>query len=195
LGLGLAIVRHLVELHGGTVYADSPGEGQGTTFSVQLPLAPVLEQESNQSVVDATVEAKALSDSLPVLDGLRVLVVDDEADARELVMTILKQYGVEVTAVATARQALEVLQQSQPNVLVSDIGMPDEDGYALIRQVRALDAEQGGQIPAVALTAYARAEERIRALAAGFQLHIPKPVNPEELAAVVANLVGRTGKA
>jgi CheY-like chemotaxis protein len=122
-------------------------------------------------------------------------VVDDEADARELVMTILKQYGVEVTAVATARQALEVLQQSQPNVLVSDIGMPDEDGYALIRQVRALDAEQGGQIPAVALTAYARAEERIRALAAGFQLHIPKPVNPEELAAVVANLVGRTGKA
>jgi CheY-like chemotaxis protein len=155
----------------------------------------VFEQESNQSVVDATVEAKALSDSLPVLDGLRVLVVDDEADARELVMTILKQYGVEVTAVATAREALEVLQQSQPNVLVSDIGMPDEDGYALIRQVRALDAEQGGQIPAVALTAYARAEERIRALAAGFQLHIPKPVNPEELAAVVANLVGRTGKA
>ena len=194
LGIGLAIVRHLVELHGGTVHADSPGEGKGATFSVQLPLVSVLTSVSNQPLVESTVEDKVPLDSLPALDGLRVLVVDDEADARELVATLLKQCGVEVTAVATVSEGLEALQQLKPNVLVSDIGMPQEDGYALIRKVRALDAEQGGQIPAVALTAYARAEDRIRALAAGFQLHIPKPVNSQELVAVVANLAGRTAK-
>jgi CheY-like chemotaxis protein len=129
-----------------------------------------------------------------ILNGLRVLVVDDEADARELLTTLLGQYGAEVIAVATASEALETLQRLKPNVLVSDIGMPGEDGYALIRKVRLLDAEQGGQIPAVALTAYARAEDRINALGAGFQQHIPKPVNPEELAAVVANLAGRAEK-
>ena len=194
LGLGLAIVRHLVELHGGTVYADSPGEGQGATFSVYLPLVSVLPEVRDDSPSHSTIEANVPLDSLPELDGLRVLVVDDEADARELLTTILRQYKVEVAAVASAGEALEVLQRLKPNVLVSDIGMPGEDGYALIRKVRALDIEQGGQIPAVALTAYARAEDRIRALAAGFQLHIPKPVNPEELAAVVANLAQRTRK-
>jgi signal transduction histidine kinase/ActR/RegA family two-component response regulator len=194
LGIGLAIVRHLVELHGGTVYVDSPGEGKGATFSVQLPLVSVLTSVSNQQLVESTVEDKVPLDILPALDGLRVLVVDDEADARELVATLLKQCGVEVTAVASASEGLEALQQLKPNVLVSDIGMPQEDGYALIRKVRALDAQQGGQIPAVALTAYARAEDRIRALAAGFQLHIPKPVNSQELVAVVANLAGRTGQ-
>jgi CheY-like chemotaxis protein len=148
----------------------------------------------NASSVHSTVKDNVPHSTLPVLDGLRVLVVDDEADARELLTTILRQYGVEVTAVASANEALETLPQLKPNVLVSDIGMPEEDGYTLMRRVRALDAEQGGQIPAVALTAYARAEDRIQALAAGFQLHIPKPVNPEELAAVVANLTGRTGK-
>ena len=194
LGLGLAIVRHLVELHGGTVHADSPGERQGATFSVQLPLATVLTDVTNQSPVDSTVEDSVPLDNLPDLNGLRVLVVDDEADARDLLTTILGQYGVEVTTVATASEVLEALPRLKPSLLVSDIGMPGEDGYALIRKVRALDAEQGGEIPAVALTAYARAEDRIRALASGFQLHMPKPVNPEELVAVLANLAGRTGK-
>ncbi|MBW4546687.1 MAG: PAS domain S-box protein [Symplocastrum torsivum CPER-KK1] len=194
LGLGLAIVRHLVELHGGTVHADSLGEGQGATFSVQLPLVTVLTDVTNQSPVESTVEDSVPLDNLPDLKGLRVLVVDDEADARDLLTTILGQYGVEVTPVATASEVLEVLPRLKPSVLVSDIGMPGQDGYALIRKIRALDAEQGGQIPAVALTAYARAEDRIRALASGFQLHMPKPVNPEELVAVVANLAGRTGK-
>jgi CheY-like chemotaxis protein/two-component sensor histidine kinase len=194
LGLGLAIVRHLVELHGGTVHADSPGERQGATFSVQLPLVTVLTDVTNQSPVDSTVEDSVPLNNLPDLNGLRVLVVDDEADARDLLTTILGQYGVEVTTVATASEVLEALPRLKPSVLVSDIGMPGEDGYALIRKVRALDAEQGGEIPAVALTAYARAEDRIRALASGFQLHMPKPVNPEELVAIVANLAGRTGK-
>jgi len=194
LGLGLAIVRHLVELHGGTVSVKSPGEGLGTTFSVQLPLMSVLTEVSNQSPIHSTVEDEVPMDNLPALEGLQVLVVDDEADARELLRTMLGQYGAQVTTVATAREVLEVLPRLRPNVLVSDIGMPGEDGYTLIRKVRAMDAEQGGQIPAVALTAYARAEDRIRALAAGFQQHIPKPVNSEELAVVVANLAGRTGE-
>jgi CheY-like chemotaxis protein len=194
LGLGLAIVRHLVELHGGTVHADSPGEGQGATFSVQLPLVSRLTDVTNQSPVESTVEDSVPLDNLPDLNGLRVLVVDDEVDARDLLTTVLGQYGVEVTAVATANEVLEALPRLKPNVLVSDIGMPGQDGYALIRKIRALGAEQGGEIPAVALTAYARAEDRIRAIASGFQLHMPKPVNPEELVAVVANLAGRTGK-
>jgi PAS domain S-box-containing protein len=194
LGLGLAIVRHLVELHGGTVYAQSPGEGQGATFSVQLPLRSILPQVSDESSVDSTSQEYVPFNTLPTLEGLRVLVVEDEADTRELLITILRQYGIEVTAVASAGEALEALQQLKLDVMVSDIGMPGEDGYSLMRKVRALNAQQGGQIPAVALTAYARAEDRISALAAGFQLHMPKPVNPEELAAVVANLAGRTGK-
>ncbi|NEQ21934.1 MAG: PAS domain S-box protein [Microcoleus sp. SIO2G3] len=191
LGLGLAIVRHLVELHGGTVRADSLGEGQGATFSVQLPLVSSLTEGSNPLPLDLPVEDSVPFDNLPDLTGLRVLVVDDEADARELLASILAQYGVEVTTVATAGEVLEALPRLKPSVLVSDIGMPGEDGYALIQKIRALDAEQGGQIPAVALTAYARTEDRIRALASGFQLHMPKPVNPEELVAVVANLAGR----
>ena len=194
LGLGLAIVRHLVESHGGTVSADSPGEGQGATFSVQLPLVSALTAASERSLLDSTVEDNVPVERLSMLDGLRVLVVDDEADARELVATMLREYNVEVIAVASASEALEALQRSKPDVLVSDIGMPGEDGYTLMRKVRALEAEQGGQIPAVALTAYAREEERRSALAAGFQQHMPKPVNVVELAAIVANLAGRNGE-
>lgn len=192
LGLGLAIVRHLVELHGGTVYVESPGVGQGATFIVELPLmavscATAKELEPMQPMVtDEVLKLCPLG-----LDGLRVLVVDDELDARELIATVLGQCGAEVKAVASAIEALAVLEQFQPQVLVSDIGMPGEDGYTLIRKLRALEAEQGGQIPAVALTAYARAEDRTQALLAGFQLHVPKPVDPAELAVVVGNLAGR----
>jgi len=194
LGLGLAIVRHLVELQGGTVHVQSPGIGQGATFIVNLPIRAIRLTASEPASVQPMLRNEVPTLSPAILNGLRVLVVDDEADARELLTTLLGQYGAEVIAVATASEALETLQRLKPNVLVSDIAMPGEDGYALIRKVRLLDAEQGGQIPAVALTAYARAEDRINALRAGFQLHIAKPVNPEELAAVVANLAGRAEK-
>ncbi|HEY9876602.1 MAG TPA: PAS domain S-box protein, partial [Candidatus Obscuribacterales bacterium] len=200
LGLGLAIVRHLVELHGGTVYAYSDGEGQGATFTVQLPLLLVRKTDINgweqESSGGAAVADIATGDNIDSyfsvsLNGLRVLVVDDEADTRELLIAMLGEYGAEVTAVTSASEALEAIQLLKPDVLVSDIGMPQEDGYALIRKVRALDAEKGGQIPSVALTAYARAEDRTQALLAGFQLHVPKPVNAGELATVLAKLTGR----
>lgn len=227
LGLGLAIVRHLVELHGGTVSVHSQGIGQGATFIVNLPLTTVVEEANQSEQVQPTVtdEEPASCSCPPSLNGLRILVVDDEPDARELMITMLRQYGAEVIAVATGSEALEALTQndfgleevgqfqefvdcqekalnskskilnSKFDVLVSDIGMPQEDGYTLIRKVRALSAEQGGQIPAVALTAYARAEDRKQAMLAGFQVHIPKPVDPNELATVIANLTERIVRA
>ncbi len=195
LGLGLAIVRHLVELHGGTVRADSEGEEQGATFTVKLPLIPIRIEVNNANRVHPTIGGEVPFESPPSLDGLRVVVVDDEVDSREFIIALLEQCGAQVTAVGSAREAIEAVSQVKADVLVSDIGMPGEDGYTLIRKVRALCAEQGGQIPAVALTAYARAEDRTRAIAEGFQMHIPKPVEPAELATVVASLAGRTGKA
>ncbi|HEY9691170.1 MAG TPA: PAS domain S-box protein [Oculatellaceae cyanobacterium] len=192
LGLGLAIVRHLVELHGGTVHAESEGEGKGATFVVILPAIAhhhhqVKPQRSkNEQTLDLSLPTDNVSFSL--LCGLHILVVDDEPDARELLIAILGDYGAEVTAASSASEAFELLQKLQPNVLVSDIGMPEEDGYALIRKIRALHPEQGGKIPAIALTAYARTEDRTQAILAGFQLHIPKPVNPSELATMIANL-------
>lgn len=191
LGLGLAIVRHLVELHGGTVCAESPGIGQGATFIVTLPLKPALKPTTPEQL-SPTEPNEVAENCLPILEGLRVLVVDDEVDARELIKAMLEPLGVKVKAAASAIEALVALQAFQPDVLVSDIGMPGENGYALIRQLRALEQEQLRRIPAVALTAYARAEDRTQALLAGFQLHVSKPVNQAELAAVVANLAGRT---
>ncbi len=184
LGLGLGIVRYLVELHGGTVQADSPGEGQGATFTVSLPLAGRDELKLETPLV------RSQSQTVPflALDGLRVLVVDDEADTLELLSTVFEQCGAKVTAVASVSEAIAALDQAQIDVLVSDIGMPGEDGYSLIQKVRALSPAQGGKIPAVALTAYARAEDCRRAMAAGFQLHVAKPVNPDELVASVARL-------
>ena len=190
LGLGLAIVRHLVELHGGTVRAESQGEGKGATFIVDLPIRAVRIQASELEQLQPQVASEPQMCALS-LEGLRVLVVDDEADARELLTTILTQYGAKVTAVATAGEALETIKESQLDVLVSDIGMPGEDGYTLIRQIRALDPNQGGKIPAVALTAYAGVQDQRQTLSAGFQIHLPKPVNPSQLATVLSNLAKR----
>lgn len=186
LGLGLAIVRHLVELHGGTVDVESPGEKLGTTFTVRLPLL------QNQPT---TVNNPPLNPSPPpplILCGVRVLVVDDEADSRDFITTVLQQFQAEVQAVESVEQALQIIPQWKPDVLVSDIGMPSEDGYSLIRKLRSQPPELGGKIPAAALTAYARAEDRMRAIQEGYQLHLPKPIEPAELATVVASLVGRT---
>jgi PAS domain S-box-containing protein len=192
LGLGLAIVRHLVELHGGTVRAESPGEGHGATFTVLLPVAPVYSQEAAEGRVHP-----AARETLPPfecpdrLDGLRVLVVDDEADTREMLKAGLGQCGAEVTTAHSAAEALREMEKTPPDVLISDIGMPDQDGYALIREVRSLPAGQGGSVPAIALTAYARTEDRLQALRAGYQMHVTKPVELTELAAVVASLAKR----
>jgi signal transduction histidine kinase/ActR/RegA family two-component response regulator len=185
LGLGLAIVRHLAELHGGEVRAESAGEDRGSTFSVTFPLAQGAAPCSCQP------EAETLSPNRAErLSGVRVLVVDDEQDTRRLISTVIAQSGAEVTACASAGEALETLKTWRPHILMSDIGMPGEDGYALIRQVRALPPERGGRTPAAALTAYARDEDRGRALAAGYQLHIAKPFNPGELLAAVSDLHG-----
>ncbi|HEX8128266.1 MAG TPA: PAS domain-containing protein [Pyrinomonadaceae bacterium] len=203
LGLGLAIVRHLVELHGGTVTAESEGAGQGTTFKVSLPLMIVHQPEfasnagGGEHAVVVAAEHPTAGGSVALecpseLQGLRVLLVEDETDSREMLVIVLKQCRAEVRAVANAADALSQLESWRPDVLISDIEMPGEDGYTLIRKVRSLPPERGGKIPAAALTAYARAEDRMRALLAGFQLHVPKPVEPAELAAVVASLAGRT---
>ena len=181
LGLGLAIVRHLVELHGGTVAASSLGLDRGATFTIQLPLLTL-----HNEVVNPEKDSVSLS-ALP-LDRLRVLIVDDEADTRELLVAALQTYGAIVTAAASVQAAIAILPRSHSDVLVSDIGMPDEDGYSLIRQVRLLPADQGGNIPAIALTAYASAEDQAKALSAGFQAHLAKPVEPENLAAAIARL-------
>jgi CheY-like chemotaxis protein/anti-sigma regulatory factor (Ser/Thr protein kinase) len=198
LGLGLAIVRHLVEMHGGTVRAESSGEGQGAAFIINLPLV-VMRSFDVQSVSDAervhpTASADVPFDCPPELDGLRLLVVDDEADTRTLLKAVLEQCGASVITVASAGEALAALKETRPDVLISDLGMPEEDGYTLIKKVRALSAEDGGHTPSAALTAYARVEDRMKVLRAGFQIHIPKPVEPAELITVVANLAGRTAK-
>jgi signal transduction histidine kinase/ActR/RegA family two-component response regulator len=189
LGLGLAIVRQLVELHGGTVHAASQGVGRGATFTVRLPIAAGEVHVGQAGALGErriTASMASPMPRLPRLDGLRILVVDDSADGRALTSLVLTQAGASVKAVASVREALQLLDVERPDALVSDIGLPDEDGYGLIRRVRQYEAEHGGFLPAVALTGYARAEDQARSLAAGFQAHVPKPVEPVELASAIA---------
>jgi signal transduction histidine kinase/ActR/RegA family two-component response regulator len=188
LGLGLAIVRHLIEQHDGSVSAESPGEDGGATFRVRLPIMPALDgavpaalaAASNDGSVGTTAASRASA-----LDGLRVLLVEDDRDSREAIAVLLTNAGARVSAVPSAHAALEAIARWRPDVLVSDIGLPEQDGYALIKNLRTLDAARGGDTPAIALTAYTRAQDRARALAAGYQSHVGKPVDPTELVRVL----------
>jgi PAS domain S-box-containing protein len=194
LGLGLAIVRHLVELHGGYVFASSPGEGQGATFVVQIPLlknqeSKVQNSESKFSTSASNIEDSQSAENLE-LSGVHILVVDDDTDSRDFLDFALLDAGAETTVVDSASAAFEALLSSQFNVLVSDIGMPQEDGYSLIQRIRKLPAHKGGTIPAIALTAYASDADRDTAIAAGFQSHLPKPIAPDDLVNAIIELIG-----
>jgi PAS domain S-box-containing protein len=192
LGLGLAIVKQLVELHGGNIRATSPGEGQGATFTTELPLAVLHAEPLEIKDLERRVAVAPVHEDLELrLDGLRILVVDDEPDARALVRDLLEDRAAVVRLAGSAAEAMELLMLERPDVLISDIGMPGEDGYGFIKRVRALGSV--GNIPAVALTAYARVEDRVKAIRAGFHSHVVKPVEASELIAVVASLAGRVG--
>lgn len=192
LGLGLAIVKQLVEIHGGTVRAKSPGEGQGSTFTVMLPITVV---HPDQPVAEKARPKESEESEDPCKDetlvGVKVLVVDDEPDSRHLIRRVLSGCEAEVALASSAAEALQLVDRFRPDVIVSDVGMPEQDGYDFIRQVRAKRSSR--ELPAAALTAFARAEDRRQALLAGFQTHVAKPVDPAELVAVVASLAGRTG--
>ena len=187
LGIGLALVRHFAELHGGSVYAESAGEGQGATFVVTLPL--MIAELREQPIA----HRESPPNESPSLAGARIVVVDDDPTAVELVREVLVQAGAEVIECRSADEALQAIAQRRPDVLVSDIEMPGQDGHSLIRKVRALGPDQGGKTPAVALTAFGRPEDRIRSLRAGFNIHVSKPVDPAELTTIVASMIGRAG--
>jgi CheY-like chemotaxis protein len=190
LGLGLAIVKHIVELHGGAIYAYSRGEGLGSDFMVTLPLAT----QSGDGADPAMWVARPVSDDTRTgtLSGVRVLVVDDEYDTREILSVMLTRFGAEIRTAESAAEAMTIFGQWLPDVLVSDIGMPLEDGYSLIKKIRALPQENGADVPAIALTAFASPQDKRTALAAGFQRHIAKPVEPVALAKNVALILGRS---
>jgi len=190
LGLGLAIARQLVELHGGSIQAESPGSGHGSTFTVKFPRSPVTATPLNERIYSQADRIVGL-DEAPDLAGIRVLIVEDDDDARALVAKVLEGQGAFVKAVSSAPEALDILGRERIDVLLSDIEMPGTDGYQLIRELRLRSSQQGGSVPAAALTAYARTEDRLRALRAGFQLHLSKPVQPSELVTVVASLADR----
>ncbi|MBC7796049.1 MAG: response regulator, partial [Pyrinomonadaceae bacterium] len=192
LGIGLSIVRHIAELHGGSVRVESEGENKGATFIVRLPLRAITEvQKTPSGENEKIVPAVGFSDPVPLsvnLNGIKIVVVDDEPDARELLSSLLTVYGAEVTTCGSVSEALDTVPNVKPNLLISDIGMPRQDGYLLIKKLRELEPENGGQIPAIALTAYTRVEDRVRALSQGFQLFVAKPVEPSELVAAVRSL-------
>jgi len=191
LGLGLAIVRHLVELHRGTVSAMSEGNGYGSTFAIRLPVASKMMGATSAEIEVKMSEAvQARAHALDDLNGLRVLVVDDEADTLEMLCVMLQESGAHVRSASSTMDALRIFGEWQPNVLLSDLGMPGEDGYTLIQQIRALPRELGGAIPAAALTAHTRAEDRERVLASGYQAHISKPVDLTTLLTSLSQLAG-----
>ncbi|HEY0426763.1 MAG TPA: ATP-binding protein [Pyrinomonadaceae bacterium] len=192
LGLGMAITRHMVELHGGTIRAESAGEDLGATFTVSLPVSIVVNAKPSSDEKElepiSPIDENSSPDVLvPRLDGLRILIVDDEADARDLLIAVLSGQGADVAAAATVAEAVREFQTTPPELIVSDIEMPDEDGFSLIKQLRAFNQTQTKKIPAIALTAHARPSERLKILAAGYQMHLAKPVDTSELIAVIAN--------
>jgi PAS domain S-box-containing protein len=192
LGLGLAIVRQLVELHGGAIQVYSDGEGQGTTFKAKLPL---MAAEASRSGIEPQKAAEPAREFPRLLLRLKVLVVDDAVDSRDMLGLILEKAGAEVKLASSAKEALKIVESWRPGLLIADIGMPDEDGYALIRQVRALKPQEGGMVPALAVTGYASRQDRLQSILAGFQEHMTKPVEPDELIAVAADLVATAKKA
>jgi PAS domain S-box-containing protein len=194
LGLGLAIVKTLVELHGGTVFARSPGEGLGTTITVQLPLLVVHRSKHAERREHPSTATESAGQAVArELAGLKILVVEDQPDARDLITRVLEDCGANTIAASNADDALLCLEAERPDVLVTDIGMPGVDGFALLRRIRALGPARGGRVPAIALTAFARSEDRTRALRAGFLVHVSKPVDPAELTATVASVARRIG--
>jgi CheY-like chemotaxis protein len=188
LGLGLSIVKHLVELHGGSVRVKSPGEGQGATFIVALPISVIRSEDVAHRERSEFSDVDIGSIELPRLEGVRAVVVDDQPDARALICRLIEEYGGQCILAETGMDALRVVSEADVNILISDIGMPDFDGYQLIRKVRSMESAKRN-LPAIALTAYARQDDRQRALLAGFQMHIAKPVEPRELVAGIASLL------
>jgi PAS domain S-box-containing protein len=191
LGLGLSIVRHIVELHGGTVHADSAGPGQGSTFTVKLPMMAVQPKAFSRTREHPLAERRSPLEPLSDLTGISVLAVDDEEDALGLLRVVLETAGAKVTTASSALAALKLIESVSPDVVVADIGMPEIDGFELIKRIRALPNSEVSNVPAAALTAFARSEERTKALQSGFEMHLAKPVDPGELVASVATLVRR----